>query len=41
MLKAIKSRCANGALSPLEPVDLREGDEYSITFDRWTSTARR
>ena len=33
MLKTIKARCANGALVPLEPVDLREGDEYLITFD--------
>ena len=33
MLKTIKARCVNGALAPLEPVDLREGDEYLITFD--------
>ena len=33
MLKTIKARCVNGALVPLEPVDLREGDEYLITFD--------
>ena len=33
MLKTIKARCVNGALVPLEPVELREGDEYLITFD--------
>ncbi|MCY3690815.1 MAG: antitoxin family protein [Chloroflexota bacterium] len=32
-LKTIKARCVNGALVPLEPVELREGDEYLITFD--------
>ena len=33
MLKTIKARCVNGALVPLEPVDLREGDEYLMTLD--------
>lgn len=33
MLKTIKARCVNGALVPLEPIELREGDEYLITFD--------
>lgn len=33
MLKTIKARCANGALVPLEPVELHEGDEYLINFD--------
>ena len=33
MLKTIKARCVNGTLVPLEPVDLREGDEYLITLD--------
>ena len=33
MLKTIKARCVNGALVPLEPVKLREGDEYLMTFD--------
>ena len=33
MLKTIKASCVNGALVPLDPVDLREGDEYLITFD--------
>ena len=32
MLKTIKARCVNGALVPLEPVELREGDEYLITL---------
>ena len=27
MLKTIKARCVNGALVPVEPVELREGDE--------------
>lgn len=30
MLETIKARCVNGALVPLEPVELREGDEYLI-----------
>ena len=33
MLKTIKARCVNGALVPLEPVELREDDEYLITLD--------
>ncbi len=33
MLKTIKARCVNGALVPLEPIDLREGDEYLMTLD--------
>ena len=33
MLKTIKARCVNGALVPLEPVELREGDEYLMTLD--------
>lgn len=33
MLKTIKARCVNGALVPLEPVELREGDEYLINLD--------
>ena len=33
MLKTIKARCMNGALVPLEPVELSEGDEYLITFE--------
>ena len=33
MLKTIKARCVNGALVPLGPVDLREGDEYLIKLD--------
>ena len=32
-LKTIKARCVNGALVPLEPVELREGDEYLLTLD--------
>ena len=32
MLKTIKARCVNGALVPLEPVELREGDEYLLTL---------
>ena len=28
-----KARCVNGALVLLESVELREGDEYLITFD--------
>ena len=33
MLKTIKARCVNGALVPLEPVELRKGDEYLINLD--------
>ena len=33
MLKTIKARCVNGALVPLEPVELREGEEYLIKLD--------
>ncbi len=33
MLKTIKARCVNSTLVPLEPVELREGDEYLITLD--------
>jgi predicted DNA-binding antitoxin AbrB/MazE fold protein len=33
MLKTVKTRCVNGALTPLEPVELREGAEYLITLD--------
>ena len=33
MHKTIKAHCVNGALAPLEPVELREGDECLITFD--------
>lgn len=33
MLKTIKARCVNGTLVPLEPVELREGDEYLKGFD--------
>ncbi|MXZ92454.1 MAG: hypothetical protein F4W95_04380 [Chloroflexi bacterium] len=33
MLKTIKARCVNGALVPLEPVELIEGDEYLMTLD--------
>ena len=33
MLKTIKARCVNGALVPLEPVELRECDEYLMTLD--------
>ena len=33
MLKTIKARCVNGVLVPLEPVELREGDEYLMTLD--------
>ena len=33
MLKTIKASCVNGALVPLEPVELREGDEYLITLN--------
>ena len=38
MLKTVKARCVNGALTPLEPVELREGDECGITVDRCTPT---
>ena len=33
MLKTIKARCVNGALVPLGPFELREGDEYIIKLD--------
>ena len=33
MFKTVKARCVNGALVPLEPVELREGDEYLINLD--------
>ncbi len=33
MLKTVKVRCVNGALAPLEPLDLDEGAEYLITLN--------
>lgn len=33
MLKTIKARCVNGALHPLEPVELQESGEYLVTVD--------
>lgn len=33
MLKTIKARCVNGALHPLEPIELHERREYLVTVD--------
>ena len=33
MLQTIKARCVNGALYPLEPVELQESGEYLVTVD--------
>lgn len=33
MLQTIKARCVNGALHPLEPVELQENGEYLVTVD--------
>ena len=36
MLRAIKARFVNGALVPLESLDLKEGDEVLVTVDTKT-----
>ena len=41
MLKTIKARYVNGALTPLEPVQLREGDEYLLTLDALPSSGKK
>ena len=33
MLRQVKARFTNGALMPLEPVALKEGDEVMVTID--------
>ena len=33
MLRQVKVRFTNGALVPLEPVNLKEGDEVMVTID--------
>ena len=33
MLRQVKARFTNGALMPLEPVSLKEGDEVVVTID--------
>ena len=33
MTKKVKAIFSNGALTPLEPVDLKEGDEVTVSID--------
>ena len=43
MIANVKARYANGVLTPLEPLDLEEGQEVvvSIGTRRWSSQPRR
>ena len=40
MTKQVKARFANGALMPLEPVDLEEGAEVTVTIEDTPSLER-
>ena len=41
MPKAIRARYENGVLKPLEPVDLKEGDEVLARLERYKDRIRR
>jgi predicted DNA-binding antitoxin AbrB/MazE fold protein len=38
MTRKVKARFSNGTLLPLEPVDLKEGDEVTVSIERIPSS---
>ena len=40
MVKVVKAIFSNGALTPLEPIDLKEGDEVTVSIDDTPSPER-
>ena len=41
MSKVIRAKYENGVLRPLEPVDLREGEELFVRLERYEDRVRR
>ncbi len=37
MLKTVKARFTNGAIVPLEPLDIKEGEEVVVTLEDGTN----
>ena len=41
MVKSVRARFSNGTLTPLEPLDLEDGQEVNVSIEDVPSTDRR